>query len=491
MASIFIKTIGATTINLSPFFSSDISGINIDWGDGVVNESKTHTYSSKGSYTISSYNFEAITNIGNNVSFPNVEYLFFKNWKFNLFTIGNYFLSGNSSLKYLDMSEMKISSIGTYFLNNCSISILKLPYIKKIVLSSWGSNPLSSTAKIFCGIYDEYYKTTIPWKTYASKINGTLMEYKQIYKNNITEKTISKTPFYENGYLDLTELPILKSAINNGTVLLKNNLPEYVISSTKQIYHKNVDLQKTYFIYGFKYRFSYDKGITFTNKFIYNRYFQALYTEGNKLYVKSFIPETSFYLKENEKNIDFSLYETKYISRDVIENISDGNYIERMRYKLCEWHDLEDPNFAMGKLKFGIISDTVIKILTYEGDVETGFTFKIIAQGICKNPVLWSNIANSDGEKPFIQINTDKMPEGSIIKGDIILINTRIGKKSAKLYRNGVEINIMKYIDIKSSWLKIRHGENPFFMRTLNDADFSGLFNINCSIIYTDLFEGI
>lgn len=479
MASIMIKTINSTTINLSSLFNGALSTENeINWGDSVSNKLTYHTFNSANTYNID-LGDNYIANIGDNLSFPNTNYLKFIDFEYFNINIGNNFLSNNSALDYLDMSSLNVNSIGSNFLNNCSLKIIKLPYKTGTTLVSWGSNFLEQDGKIFCGIFDTYYKTTSPWSIYSNKMYNVEFAYNLVTEQDIKLSTIGKFPIYNVGYLDLNNLPKLKAAITNRSILLENQYTEYVNPNTKQIYYKNIDIRKSYFIYSFKYRFSYDRGITFSNSFIYNRYFKALRVENNKLYVQNFSDNTYFYLKSNESNIDFSQKNEKYRARDILTNFSDSNYIESLRYKLHEFVDKKDPNYAMGKLKFGILDDTLIKSLSYDGDVETGFIIRIVAIGACKNPVIHSALNN----RPFIKINY------STILGDIITINTKIGHKSAYLLRNGETINIMKYIDISSTWLTIKHGENPFYITA--DPDDGSIYNLKISVIYNDLYVGI
>lgn len=489
MASILLKIISNnTSINLSPFFSEPIY---IDWGDGnSTDNTLSHTYQNFGIYEINSEYFSEIINIENNVSFPNTEYIKFKNFDSNEIEIKNYFLNNNASLKCVDMSEMNIKNIGENFLNNCQLECLKLPYKDNTLLGSWGVNPIKSNCKIMCGTHLQYYISNSPWNTYSENMVNTEYKYKFINDNYVKNNTSKSFPIFNNEYFDLNKLPVLKSAINNGLIKLNNNLTEYINEDTRQIFYKNTELKKQYFIYSFKYRFSFDGGNTFNNTYIYNRYFRALKVENNKLYVKSFIPETYFYLKSDEENIDFTTINNKYIARDVLTNHEDSNYIERMRYKLSDWQDKDEPNYAMGKIIFGIIDDTIVKNLEYDGDVETGFTIKIVARGACKNLKIYSTeISEKTGERPYIWIKTDQMPGSSILNGDIITINTRIGKKSAKLIRSGTETNIMKYIDVNSTWLRIKHGTNPFFCTA--DTTGGSVLNLNINLLYNDLYEGI
>lgn len=59
----------------------------------------------------------------------------------------------------------------------------------------------------------------------------------------------------------------------------------------------------------------------------------------------------------------------------------------------------------------------------------------------------------------------------SVDAGDVIIINTNKGSKSVKRIRNGVETNIINYLDSGSTWLQLRTGINKFTYTTQYEND--------------------
>lgn len=503
MAFLNIKTTAdSSNINLIGLFTPDQvsyfqeNGIDINWGDGSTTiDSFSHTYEYEGFYSINSTAFNAVSEIQNNFAISNIEYLKLSKFS-NELTIGNNFLNNCSNLKCIDISEINVKSIGSNFLIGCNLDCVKLPYKEYTSLVSWGNNALSSNASLVAGIYEDYYKNTLPWSEKIDNIMKQEIEYEDT-SESIIESKVGQFPLSQYGFLDLRYLPTLKNAVikENPDIIPEESLTKYVNPDTKQVYYSPEDIKKEYFIYSFEYKFTFDNGVTFDKFYILNRYFKAIKLDGDLLYVNSFDNKTYFYyIRENDQgededtDINFDTVNNKYLARDLLKDYAKSVYWETQRYKIREYEEREEPNYAMGMLKFGEVDENIVRNLNYDGDAETGIIIKIIASGPCKNLKIYSNNTNSQGEREFIWIRTDLFEGRSILKGDIITINTNIGQKSAKLVRNGEEYNILKYIDRTSTWLRIRHGSNPFFAKC-DEQD--GVFNLKINIYYNDKFEGI
>ena len=70
--------------------------------------------------------------------------------------------------------------------------------------------------------------------------------------------------------------------------------------------------------------------------------------------------------------------------------------------------------------------------------------------------------------------------------GDELVVSTVQGRKSAKLYRNGEEINVINTLAHGSTWLTLEPGANAFYY----NAE-SGVAGMSLSFLYTILYEGI
>lgn len=103
----------------------------------------------------------------------------------------------------------------------------------------------------------------------------------------------------------------------------------------------------------------------------------------------------------------------------------------------------------------------------YNGDDDTGVTIHIEFYGDVQNVRLINLIT---GEQ--MKIDTTKLPSGlgnKFIAADIIDIDTRIGQRSATLYRGANTYNIINSLGRHTAWFTLLAGENAFYFdATLN-----------------------
>lgn len=126
-------------------------------------------------------------------------------------------------------------------------------------------------------------------------------------------------------------------------------------------------------------------------------------------------------------------------------------------------------------IEFSTLDENRIASVIYSGDVESGCTFKLVAEGTIVNP----SILNVDtGERLTLDMTLED--------GDIVLINTNKGSKSVKLIQQIFESNIVKYLTPDSKWLTLEIGENRFFY----DAE-SGENELYLYVIMNTLYEGV
>lgn len=474
-----------TTIDLSYF--ENLPQNNINWGDGsITTNTYSHTYTSKGMYNIIA-DFSPVTKIKDNFNFSNVNFINFESLNGATFSIGNNFLNNNTLIKNLDLSELDITSIGSNFLQGTTnLQCLKVPYKKDISLTSWGSNSLSGRAVIYCGIYYDYYANANVWKNKKDFMTPTDYAVKNATYQDLLN-TINDLKFYESDTtIDLSKFPMIKFLLDAGTLKCKNNLAydEYTSATTpRQKWHSNKEINKSFFVLTFVYNFTTENGV---RKYKYPVLYEALSRNGNTLNVKSYKNDTFYYTDE----VDSYQVKQNYYANTLVEIDDPQYYYKKNIFEYEPYHELEDPNYAMGKLQFGLIDESNITFLEYDGDHETGFTIRIRVNGVCKNVKIWSNRYDDKlKRKPYIFINTDRIEGGMLKTGDYIEINTRIGKKSASLTRNGVKENILKYISVDSSWLKLKHGTNELFCTA--DTDIGSILNCNINVVYNDLYEGI
>lgn len=109
------------------------------------------------------------------------------------------------------------------------------------------------------------------------------------------------------------------------------------------------------------------------------------------------------------------------------------------------------------------------------GDVETGGIFVLETSGIVINPV----IRNIDTMESFSLQTT-------LVKGDILKINTLESEKSVTLQREGKDINMINYINDDSVWLQIPIGSYRFGLYPEY-----GFENAALKIIHENLYTGV
>lgn len=103
------------------------------------------------------------------------------------------------------------------------------------------------------------------------------------------------------------------------------------------------------------------------------------------------------------------------------------------------------------ELLFGYVKIGEDLEITNDGEAEVGCVFTISALEDFSNPLIYNDY---DGTYFGLIINLDE--------GDQLVINTKIGEKSAKLIRNGQEYNVINYMKSGSTWFMLKRGKNKF-----------------------------
>ncbi|MEG0612654.1 MAG: phage tail family protein [Clostridium sp.] len=155
------------------------------------------------------------------------------------------------------------------------------------------------------------------------------------------------------------------------------------------------------------------------------------------------------------------------------------------------WRDLLESkiNIALWKGKFhfplvmpknvgviiGLREPSLIVNANNVGDVESGIMIEFKALGTLKNPSL---LNVNTGE--FFKINKTMMA------GEIIKVDTNRGSKNVMRNFNGIETNIINLIDLDSTFLQLRAGDNLFRY----DSE-ENLNNLEISIYYNPYYLGV
>lgn len=133
---------------------------------------------------------------------------------------------------------------------------------------------------------------------------------------------------------------------------------------------------------------------------------------------------------------------------------------------------ITDISLIIGKFTFpfafgadGVIEDTItdeaIEFSTYDlnritnvvndGEDDTGLIITITANDAVLNPVIYNVVS-----REFFRINT------SMVKNDVITINTNKGHKSVTLLRQASISNLINKVDRGSTWFSLVVGDNQF-----------------------------
>lgn len=135
--------------------------------------------------------------------------------------------------------------------------------------------------------------------------------------------------------------------------------------------------------------------------------------------------------------------------------------------------------------EFGFIKYPRITEINYAGASDTGLTIRVEAKGAIKNFAI-----HDINKKQYMKILNEKIEKktnsSGIMDKDILEINTRRGKKSITLIRNGKKYNILQSLDKNSKWLTLETGLNVFSYT----AD-SGRANARVTFEYETSYLGV
>lgn len=126
-------------------------------------------------------------------------------------------------------------------------------------------------------------------------------------------------------------------------------------------------------------------------------------------------------------------------------------------------------------VEFGTIEHISTINVYNDGDIDTGITIEMRANGTVLNPVL---INTQTGEKMAINY--------SLSSGDIVRITTYRGYKRIYLTHEGVTTNIINRLSNDSSWFTVIVGDNIFAY----EASVGGS-NLDIKFILSELYEGV
>lgn len=144
----------------------------------------------------------------------------------------------------------------------------------------------------------------------------------------------------------------------------------------------------------------------------------------------------------------------------------------------------ENNSLTEKMLEMGLIINETSKNIKYNGDEEIGFNAYIHILGNVTNLSIYNITSNE-----YMAIKSDIIEQitgSGFVEGDDILICTIKGKKSIRLLRNGILINILNALDKNSSWIQLYKGDNVITYT----ADY-GITNLQFRIENNVIYDGI
>ena len=139
----------------------------------------------------------------------------------------------------------------------------------------------------------------------------------------------------------------------------------------------------------------------------------------------------------------------------------------------------ENASITEPMLEFSTINNKTAENIVYNGDFNTPITITIHANGNASNVTIYNTET-----KEYMRIDTSKIPGSEILAGDTIIIDTKLGCRSATLIRDGAAINIFNSINRDASWITLSKGVNVIAYKA-DSGEKSLQFCIENKLVYT------
>ena len=157
----------------------------------------------------------------------------------------------------------------------------------------------------------------------------------------------------------------------------------------------------------------------------------------------------------------------------------DNYYLSYVKLEAGEvatpWTPYGSSDYLIKPLTFGKLNVNMSVFIDNNSDDNIGFIYTIHCKGEIENIIIYHDESNQS-----MKIN------GQFKLDDIIIIDTRRGKKSiTKNYRGNIE-NIINLLDNTSKWLQLQSGYNH-----ISQGADSGAENMESTIEYTNEYEGV
>lgn len=135
---------------------------------------------------------------------------------------------------------------------------------------------------------------------------------------------------------------------------------------------------------------------------------------------------------------------------------------------------------------FGLIDRGSQRKLVYRGDSDSGMIIEIDFKSEAVSGTITLTNTSTRESLSLDLSKAESIVGSSIAAGDIIRIDTRVGKKSVTFERSGTYYNILNSFDKGSDWLQLAPGSNSFSYTAAE-----GVENLEFKMILNSSYEGI
>lgn len=192
------------------------------------------------------------------------------------------------------------------------------------------------------------------------------------------------------------------------------------------------------------------------------------------------------YVESNEPNI-FSSEEDTQISiicpDPFFYDLGSSEKVYTNIYPLFEF-PFANESLTENLIEFSTMIEDPRAIINYIGDIDTGIVIRIHSLDTPGDITLY----NVDTRESFKIFNSQvkKITGEEIGNTDDIIISTKRGNKYVKLFRKGVETNIISAVDMDADWFQLSTGVNAFTFVTQKEKA-----KVTVNFSYRNAYGGI
>ena len=192
------------------------------------------------------------------------------------------------------------------------------------------------------------------------------------------------------------------------------------------------------------------------------------------------------YVESNEPNI-FSSEEDTQISiicpDPFFYDLGSSEQVYTNIYPLFEF-PFSNESLTENLIEFSTMIEDPRAIINYIGDIDTGIEIRIHSLDTPGDITLY-NVETRESFKIF-NSQVKKITGGEIGNTDDIIISTKRGNKYVKLFRKGIETNIISAVDMDADWFQLSTGVNAFTFVTQKEKA-----KVTINFSYRNAYGGI